>query len=308
MSTDYATVRAALQTVLVTTVTPFDADASIRFDQLERHCGYLVENGVTALIPCGNTGEFTSLGTEEAKRVVAATVAAAGPRVTVIAGVGGPTSIAIELARAAEEAGANAIMVHHPSHTYIDRKGLGRYYEQIIDSVGLGVVIYKRGLVVEDALIRTLVEHERVVGVKYAVNDVHSFASLVASSSSEVTWICGTAERWAPFFFLAGATSFSSGLGNFAPRKALELLELLRADRWEDAMRVRGELAGFEDLRQADDNAYNVPAVKAAMSLFGLCGVGVREPLLELSGDACAFVGDCVSAWGTKPSVEPVVT
>jgi dihydrodipicolinate synthase/N-acetylneuraminate lyase len=69
-------------------------------------------------------------------------------------------------------------------------------------------------------------------------------------------------------------------------------------------MAVRAELAAFEDLRQVNDSAYNVPAVKAAMNLLGLCSTDVREPLLELGDGAHALVRDCVQAWGTKPLVE----
>jgi 4-hydroxy-tetrahydrodipicolinate synthase len=295
---------ANLKTVLVTTVTPFDEHGSVQYDQLLAHCEYLLENGVEALIPCGNTGEFTSLSLDEADKVTAATVAAVGGRATVIAGIGGSTSIAIDLARAAEQAGADAVMVHHPVHTYIDRLGLLRYYERIVDAVEIGVVLYKRGPELTDDVIATLVQGERVIGVKYAVNDVNAFANLVQACDADVTWICGTAERWAPFFFLAGATSFSSGLGNFAPRKSMELFRLLESGRYVEAMAARNDVVVFEELRQGNHGANNVPAVKAAMSVLGLCSDMVREPLVSLDDDGRVVVGECVEAWGTRPLLE----
>ena len=274
---------ASLKTVLVTTVTPFDDDGSIRYDQLSSHCDYLVENGAEALIPCGNTGEFSSLSLDEAERVTAATAAAVGDRAIVIGGVGGSTPMAVDLARAAEEAGAGAVMVHHPMHTYIHRRGLLSYYERIIDSVDIGVVLYKRGPELTDETIAALVEHERVIGVK---------------------WICGAAERWAPFFFLAGATSFSSGLGNFAPQKAMELFRLLESGRYAEAMEARNDIVRFEELRQGNHSANNVSAVKAALSVLGLCSDTVREPLLSLDDDGRVVVNECVDAWGTRPLLE----
>lgn len=293
-----------LKTVLVTTVTPFDDQGSVRYDQLSAHCDYLLENGIEALIPCGNTGEFTSLSREEADKVTAVTVAAVAGRATVIAGVGGSTPVAIDHARAAEDAGADAVMVHHPNHTYIHRLGLLRYYERIIDAIGVSVVLYKRGPELADDVIATLVQDERVIGVKYAVNDVNEFANLVKSSDADVTWICGTAERWAPFFFLAGATSFSSGLGNFAPRKSMELFRLLEAGQYAKAMTARSDIVLFEELRQGNNSANNVSAVKAAMSLLGLCSDTVREPLLSLDDDGRVVVNECVEAWGTRPLLE----
>jgi 4-hydroxy-tetrahydrodipicolinate synthase len=295
---------ASLKTVLVTTVTPFDDHGSIRYDRVSAHCDYLLENGVEALIPCGNTGEFTSLSLDEAEKMTAATVAAVDGRATVIAGIGGSTPVAVDFARAAQEAGADAVMVHHPVHTYIHRRGLLAYYERIIDAIEIGVVLYKRGPELTDDVIAVLVENERVLGVKYAVNDVNAFANLVQSSDADVTWICGTAERWAPFFFLAGATSFSSGLANFAPRKSIELFRLLESARYAEAMAARNDIVSFEELRQGNDSANNVSAVKAAMSVLGLCSETVREPLLSLDDEGRVVVNECVEAWGTRPLLE----
>lgn len=297
----------SLKTVLVTTVTPFDGSGKVRYDEIANHCEYLVANGMQTVIPCGNTGEFSSLSTEEAKLVTAATAKAVDGRAVVIAGIGGPTATAVELGLAAQEAGAGAVMIHHPTHTYIDRRGLARYYERIVEALDVAVVLYKRGPELEDALIEMLVEDDRVIGVKYAVNDLNAFANLVESSSGDVTWICGTAERWAPFFFLAGATAFSSGLANFAPRKTLELLALLEASDYEEAMRMRSDFVPFEEIRQVDHSAYNVPAVKSAMSFLGLCSPSVREPLRVLEDPELAIVRGCVDAWGTKPIDEVAV-
>ena len=304
MQSTHGATSSSLKTVLVTTVTPFDADGSIRYDQLSAHCAYLLANGAEAVIPCGNTGEFTSLSVEEAKKVSAATVAAIGGRATVIAGVGGSTSLTIDLAVAAQESGADGVMIHHPVHTYIDRQGLVRYYERVVEALEIGVVLYKRGPELTDEVIRHLVQHERVVGVKYAVNDVNAFANLVHSVDDDVTWICGTAERWAPFFFLAGATGFSSGLGNFAPRKAMELFRLLASGKFAESMTARTDVVSFEELRQANHSANNVSAVKAAMSLIGLCSDTVREPLRELDERGRLIVSECVANWGTKPVLE----
>jgi 4-hydroxy-tetrahydrodipicolinate synthase len=287
-----------LRSVFVTTVTPFDGAGDVDYGALSAHVEFLVDSGVDVLVPCGNTGEFSSLGVEEAKRVTAATVDAAAGRAVVIAGVGWSAPLARELGLAAQEAGADGVMVHHPSHTYIDREGLRRYYEQLLAALDIGVVMYKRGPEVSDRLLADLVTHERVVGVKYAVNDLHAFADLVASSPPDVAWLCGTAERWAPFFHLAGAVGFSSGIANFAPRKSLALLDALDRGDWARAMEIRSELAPFEDLRQERFGGYNVPAVKEAVRLLGYCEATVRDPLVELEPAAASFVRETVTAWG----------
>lgn len=294
-----ATLINDLQTVLVTNVTPLQENGDVDHTQLAYHSSFLVEQGVSVIAPCGNTGEFTSLSLDEAKAVTATVTEAVGDGdTTVIAGIGWSLPMAIELGRHAQEVGADGVLVHHPMHTYIDRDGLQAYYERIIEALDIGVVLYKRGPELTDALIRELVQDEQVVGVKYAVNDVNAFANLVQESSAAVTWMCGTAERWAPFFAVGGAQAFSSGLANFAPEKALHLYEALAVGDYDKAMTLREDLVEFEEIRQLRYNGNNVPTVKYAMKLLGLCGSTVRDPLLDLDAEGAAAVRRIIEAWG----------
>jgi len=77
-----------LKAVFVTTVTPFDASGAVDYGRVGANAEYLVDSGIAVLVPCGNTGEFTSLSLDEAKRVTAATVEAVAGHAAVIAGVG----------------------------------------------------------------------------------------------------------------------------------------------------------------------------------------------------------------------------
>lgn len=293
---------AQLRSVVVTTVTPFNAAGEVDYAACAAHARFLVEQGISVLTPCGNTGEFSSLSIEEAKRVVATVAEAVGGRAVVIAGVGWSSRIAADLAQAAKAAGADCVMVHHPVHTYIDREGLVGYYQRIMDAADIGVVLYKRGPALTDQLIADLVEEDQVLGVKYAVNDLDAFTELVASSTAEVAWICGTAEPWAPFFHLAGAAGFTSGLANFAPKKALALHAALRAGDYAGAMAIRAEISRFEQLRQGRHSGNNVPAVKEAMAQLGLCAAAVRDPLLELDQAGRAVVREAVEPWRLQAS------
>ena len=170
--------QSKLKGVVVTSVTPFRDDKSVDLDAVERQASYLVDNGIKIVVPCGNTGEFTSLSTDESKQVTAAVARSVGDRALVLAGVGWSLPNAIEQAQHAQSVGAQAVIIHHPVHTYIHREGLRAYYEGILDAIDIGVVLYKRGPELTDSLISELAQHERVVGVKYAVNDVSAFATL----------------------------------------------------------------------------------------------------------------------------------
>ncbi len=111
-----------------------------------------------------------------------------------------------------------------------------------------------------------------VVGVKYAVGDVVRFAALVETfRAGDVAWVCGLAEPWAPFFWVAGATGFTSGLANVDPALSLEMLRCLRDGDYDGAMGVWRSVKPFEDLRARRNSANNVPVVKEALAQLGLC-------------------------------------
>lgn len=293
-----SSVRDRLKDVVVTNVTPFSAEGTLDVTAVGRQATYMVDRGINVIVAGGNTGEYTSLTLDEANAVTATVVQAVGDRATVLAGVGWSSGYAIEQAQQAEAAGAQGIMVHHPVHTYINREALRGYYERILDSVGIGVVLYKRGPEFTDALIGELVHHPRVVGVKYAVNDVNAFANLVADSTDDVAWVCGTAERWAPFFALAGAHGFSSGLANVMPRETLELRNALRSEDWGLAMKMRAELTPLEELRQNNWAGNNVPVIKEGLRLVGLDTGTVREPLGDLDNGDKTVVSEQLNKLG----------
>jgi 4-hydroxy-tetrahydrodipicolinate synthase len=295
---DAEILRGRLAHVVVTTATPFDSGGALDLDAAAAQARFLADAGIKVVVPCGNTGEFSSLSLDEAKAVVGRVVDEVADRCTVVAGVGWSAPMAVELTRHAADAGAHAVMVHHPAHTYIHPDGLRRYYDKILDAADIGVVLYKRGPQLADALIAELALHEQVVAVKYAVNDLNAFTELVASCPAPVTWLCGTAERWAPFFALAGAQGFTSGLANVAPDRALTMFELLAAGDLFGAMKVRAEVAEFEELRQRHDSGDNVPVVKEALRLLGRDSGLVRDPLVEPDAEASERIRQILGRWG----------
>lgn len=294
---DFTALKGRLADVVVTTVTPFTAEGAVDLDAVARQAEALVGAGIRVLVPGGNTGEFSSLDLDEAVAVVDRVAAAVGTRCTVVAGVGWSSPIAVRLARRMQEAGADAVMVHHPTHTYVHPDGLAGYYERILDAVDIGVVLYKRGPSLRDRVIAELAEHEQVVAVKYAVNDCNAFARLVGVVGDRVMCLCGTAERWAPFFALAGASGFTSGLANVRADLPLEMHDRLRAGDYGAAMQLRDDVVAFEELRQRHDSGNNVPVVKEAMQLLGRDTGVVRDPLVPLSAGDRAELETILHRW-----------
>ncbi len=183
-----------------------------------------------------------------------------------------------DAARALGVAGILALPRQQP---YVASSGLCAFWRSIIDETDLSAVVYKRGLPGDQEL-GALLDHPLIVGCKYAERDIGQFRRLVPGDDSGVLWTCGIAERYAPFFHLAGSVGFTSGLANFAPLVALELQAALGKGDMDDALSIREECVEFEEIRALNGDAYNVAAVKAAMDMMGLRGGGVRPPLIDV--------------------------
>ena len=107
----------AFDGILFFPVTPFDADDRVDDELLRRHVGTTMEHGPGGVFPACGTGEFHALSTDEAAQVVRSTVETVAGRVPVVAGAGGPLGHAIGVARAAADAGADALLVGHGAST-----------------------------------------------------------------------------------------------------------------------------------------------------------------------------------------------
>jgi 4-hydroxy-tetrahydrodipicolinate synthase len=290
----------ALRTVVAVTATPFDPSGDLDEKALTRVVRRVVDGGVTAVTPNGNTGEFYSLAPAELDRALELTVAAAGDAL-VVPGVGHAADTAAAMARRAADLGARAVMVHQPVHPYQSQVGWVDYHRRIAEAVPeLGVVAYLRNPRITGAALADLAAAcPNFVAVKYAVPDPTALADAVAAvGEGRLAWVCGLAEPWAPFFWTAGARGFTSGLANVLPRLSLDLLVALRAGDTTTAMALWHAIRPFENLRARDGNAANVSAVKEALAQLDVAGRTVRPPVSELTESDRALVSRLLAGWG----------
>jgi 4-hydroxy-tetrahydrodipicolinate synthase len=295
---DHEKLAERLRTVHAINVTPFREDRSVDYDILEQNIEFLIASGLRVIVPCGNTGEFYALSVEEAQAVTRFVVERVGGRTAVLAGIGCDLGTAREMALAAQEAGADAVMVHQPVHPYLMTEGLVRYYAGIARSVEIGVVLYARHEAIDREVLGRVADIENVQAIKYAINDLPRFADLVQTVEAPVVWVCGTAEMWAPFFFAAGAEGFTSGLVNIAPEMSLTMLDGLRSGDAEAVRTVWRHVAPIERLRAKNHNANNVSVIKEGMNLAGLPAGLVREPLGELDEADRQELIQMLRSWG----------
>ncbi|MFJ1924721.1 dihydrodipicolinate synthase family protein [Streptomyces sp. NPDC088131] len=297
---DLTPLKTALADVVAIPVTPFAADGTIDTAAHRALLRRLLDGGVRVLTPNGNTGEFYALSPDERRSVTELTIEEAGGRATVLAGVGHDVPTAAAAAEHARDAGAEMVMVHQPVHPYVSQDGWIDYHRAIAEAVpGLGVVPYIRNPQLDGERLATLADHcPNVIGVKYAVPDAARFAAFARDAGLErFVWIAGLAELYAPSYFSAGATGFTSGLVNVAPGVSLAMLEALRAGDHPAAMKVWERIRRFEELRAEGQSANNVTVVKEALASLGLCGRDVRPPSRVLPEERRAEVADQVAGW-----------
>ncbi|MFJ9116539.1 dihydrodipicolinate synthase family protein [Streptomyces sp. NPDC102394] len=296
----FETQRAALADVVAIPVTPFAEDGSVDTAAHRALLRRLVDGGVRILTPNGNTGEFYALTPEERRLVTELTVDEAGDGAAILAGVGHDVPTAIASARHARERGAQMVMVHQPVHPYVSQAGWVDYHRAIAEAVPeLGVVPYIRNAQLSGARLAQLGEAcPNVIGVKYAVPDAARFAAFARDAGLDrFVWVAGLAEPYAPSYFSAGATGFTSGLVNVAPSVSLNMIEALRSGDYPAAMKVWEQIRRFEELRAAHGSADNVSVVKEALASLGLCRRDVRPPSRTLPEEQRAEVASIAAGW-----------
>ncbi|GGM89415.1 dihydrodipicolinate synthase family protein [Streptomyces fuscichromogenes] len=299
-SVAFETQRAALADVVAIPVTPFAADGDVDRSAHRALLRRLLDGGVRTLTPNGNTGEFYALTPEERRFVTESTLDEAGARATILVGVGHDVPTAVASARHAREHGAHMVMVHQPVHPYVSQTGWVDYHRAIAASVPeLGVVPYLRNAQLPGARLAELADAcPNVIGVKYAVPDAAKFAAFARDAGLDrFVWVAGLAEPYAPSYFSAGATGFTSGLVNVAPAVSLQMIEALRSGDYPAAMKVWEQIRRFEELRAAGGSADNVSVVKEALASLGLCRRDVRPPSRQLPEEERAEVAAIASGW-----------
>ncbi len=281
--------RERLTSVFGFPVTPFSADGSIDEEALRQHVRFLLGSGVSALFPCGGTGEFFSLTIEEYRQAVRAVVEEVGGQLPVVAGAGYSAPLAREFTRAAEQAGADGVLLLPPYLILPEQEGLARYVETVADSTGIGVILYHRdNAIYTPETVKRLAERPNVIGFKDGHGNLELFTRIRLALGERLAWMNGmpTAEMTFPAFYAAGARAYSSAIANFIPHVTLQFHQAVVAGDQATVAALLTEV--IEPLCRVRDRrrGYAVAYVKAAMALLDLPGPGgpgpVRPPLIDV--------------------------
>jgi 4-hydroxy-tetrahydrodipicolinate synthase len=270
---------AALPGISGILVTPFDKDDRVAPQLLKPIIDRAIGAGVHILTANGNTGEFYSLTTAEAERMVHAVAEQIDGRTPLLAGVGRSIGDAVALARASREAGAAALMVHQPPDPFVAPRGVVAYVQRIAEAAqGLPVVLYLRNDGIGFEAIEQLCRIPSVAGVKWASPTPLRLAEAIRRTDPRIVWVGGLAEVWAPPLCAVGARGFTSGLINVRPEHSMAIHAALTAGDYARANVLIRTMNSFEELRAQEGNGTNVTVVKSALRLMGQdCG-HVRPP------------------------------
>ena len=274
---------APIEGCLTAIVTPFKG-GSVDFDTLAKLVDWQIEQGVDGIVAVGTTGESATLDVEEHVAVIAATVKAAKGRVPVIAGAGGnATSEALELTKASEDAGADALLHVTPYYNRPSQEGLFRHFEAIAKSTKLPIVLYNVPTrtacdMTTDTVVR-LAEIDNVVAIKDATGNLVRGGDLIARVGDRMAVLSGDDGTAFPLY-ACGSRGVISVVSNVAPRAMSDMWDAVKEGDWARARKRHFELRVLNQLLFAEPSP---SPTKAALSLLGRCSVDVRLPLVAAS-------------------------
>lgn len=279
------------QGVFTALVTPF-RDGAIDFAAYDALVERQIAAGVVGLVPVGTTGEAATLSTGEAEALIARTVRLAAGRALVMAGAGSnDTSTTVAKVRAAEAAGADAVLIVTPYYNKPTQAGLIAHYGAAAEATELPVMLYSvPGRCGIEISVETCAElktrHANVVAIKEAGGSVERVTKLRAACGDDLIVHSGDDGLTLPFLSV-GAAGVTSVVANIAPEAMVALVEAWRKGDHARALALHERLAELAETMFVESNP---GPVKAAMALAGLIGAEMRLPLVPVTSASRARI------------------
>jgi 5-dehydro-4-deoxyglucarate dehydratase len=292
------TLREKLYGVIAFPVTPFKDNLSLDLPGLHHNLTKLLEHPISAIVAAGGTGEMYSLTPAEYSRVIELTTHAIEDRIPVIAGVGFGQRLAIEMAQAAEKAGADGILAFPPYYPQAEEDGLFEYYRSIGAATSLGVVIYSRDWATfTPQMVERLTAIPTLVALKDGHGDIRRLQAIINQVGERLHWIGGAGDDMVAAYYSIGVRTFSSSIATVAPRLSLKLQELGEAGDTEALIDLVAECVVPLYAIRARRKGYEVSTMKAMMEMIGLNAGPVRPPLVNVTAEEEDELRTILSTW-----------
>jgi 4-hydroxy-tetrahydrodipicolinate synthase len=286
---------------LTAMITPFAADGALDAEGAARLATYLVdEMRNDGLVISGTTGESPTTSDQEKDRLLRAVVEAVGDRAAIVAGAGtNDTAHSRELARQAERAGADGLLVVTPYYNKPPQEGLAAHFTAVADATGLPVMLYdipgRTGTPIATTTLLRLAEHPRIVAVKDAKGDFRAGSEVMAAT--DLVFYSGDDILNLPWLSV-GAAGFVSVIGHVVGDRLHEMIDAYLAGRVAEARQIHLDLLpvviGIMTRTQGAIMA------KAALRLLGLPGGVTRPPLIDATQAQIEQLRTDLSGGGVK--------
>jgi 4-hydroxy-tetrahydrodipicolinate synthase len=286
--------------MLTAMVTPMTGDLAIDYGGAARLASYLVdEMRNDGLVISGTTGESPTTSDAEKDQLLRTVVGAVGDRATIVAGVGtNDTAHTCELARQAERAGADALLVVTPYYSKPPQRGLVSHFQAVADATALPVMLYdipgRTATAISTESLLQLAQHPRIVAVKDAKDDPGA-ASLVMAAS-QLAFYCGSDMLNLPWLSI-GAAGFVSVHGHVIGDRLHEMIDAYLTGDVAAALAIHREaLPVYTGMTRTQ----GVITTKAALAMLGLPGGPVRPPLADATAAEIEQLRTDLVAGGVK--------
>jgi 4-hydroxy-tetrahydrodipicolinate synthase len=279
------------------------ADGALDAGGAARLASYLVDDMRNdGLVISGTTGESPTTSNAEKDQLLRAVIDAVGDRATVVAGVGtNDTAHTIELARAAERAGADALLVVTPYYNKPPQNGLVAHFTAVADATGLPVMLYdipgRTGTPITTESLVRLAQHPRIVAVKDAKGDLGASSQVMLGT--DLVYYSGEDMLNLPMLAI-GAAGFVSVVGHVVGDRLHEMIDAHAAGRVDEALAIHRELLPV--FIGVMTRTQGVITTKAALRMLGLPGGPVRPPLADATPQQVEQLRTDLVAGGVKLS------
>jgi 4-hydroxy-tetrahydrodipicolinate synthase len=262
-----------LSGVIPALVTPFKKeDEEVNEEALKTLIDFVIEKGVTGVVPCGTTGEFTSMSDEEKKRVLQVTVDHVNGRVPVVAGTGcAATKETIEMSKFAKDIGADAALVVTPFYLKPSDRGIYEHYRRVAEALdGFPLIMYNipqvTGVTLAWPLVEDLAEIDNIVGLKDSSGQLSYTMAVLEKVRDKIFVMCGHDEVILPAL-AGGANGVILASANVIPDIWLKLYKTVKDGKLEEARKIQMQIQKF------------------ARIIVGSGAVGVKESLKAMGID-----------------------
>ena len=274
------------QGIFIAAPFPMKENFSVDLPKIQNCVEFLIDAGMevgnAVYIVLGAGGEHMHLTVEERKAVAEASVQFAAGRLPVFVGVSHPSTLAaVELARHAEEIGADGLQVEPPYYFQGTSDDVFDYFRAISESVSIGLTAYNTpwtsGFDMDRHFLDRLADLKNIIGLKWYSAKPWEFVHVLQNYGHQFNIISNFNGAFVASAFILGAKGYVSQGANFAPRTHLKILKLLRQKRYEEAthLYLRSEGVYYQAVTELIQQGINGEGnfIKACMPLIGLpCG------------------------------------